>query len=138
MAKSLPRLAPEWSFILVKIAHVTMDLLYRRSLTVLFQVLTAILLMSHICDNVLAYRYSTTGYHQLMPLLSNGTRGGPRPEMSWFKPDSATIESSYWLPARRPAPSFYGQVATAPWIVELSQHPWRGTFLAIATAIALR
>ena len=94
--------------------------------------------MSHICNNVLAYKYSTTGYHQLMPLLSNGTRGDPHPEMSWFKPDSGTIESSYWLPARRPASSFYGQVATAPCIVELSQHAWRGTFLAVATAVAPR
>ena len=45
---------------------------------------------------------------------------------------------SYWSPARRLASSIYGQVATAPCIVELSQHAWRGTFLAIATTIVLQ
>ena len=73
-----------------------------------------------------------------LPLWSSGNRGGPNFEMQGFKPDSTTIESSYWSSVRRPAPSFYGQVATAPCIVELSQHAWRGTFLAVATAVAPR
>ena len=54
--------------------------------------------------------------HRIKPLWSNGNRGGPNFEMQGFKPTSRTIESSYWSSARRPTPSFYGQVATTPCI----------------------
>ena len=100
--------------------------------------LTAFLLRTHICVHKTRLYTTLSNRHRIKPLWSSGNRGGPNFEMQGFKPDSTTIESSYWSSVRRPAPSFYGQVATAPCIVELSQHAWRGTFLAVATAVAPR
>ena len=94
--------------------------------------------MSHICDNKLRLYTTPPEWHRIKPLWSSDRRGGPNFEVQGFKPTSRTTDSSYRSPAWRPAPSFYCRVATPPCIVELSQHAWRGTFLAVATAVAPR
>ena len=101
-----------------------------------YLVLTAIVLMLHICNNICAI-YTTTLTKPLMCVLWPSGRGdGRQPNWHGFKPSSWRIDSSYWLLARWRASSFYRQQGTAPWMIDMSQHPWRGTVLAVATAVA--
>ena len=92
--------------------------------------------MLHICNNICAI-YTTTPTKPLMcGLWPSGRGDGREPNWHGFKPSSWRIDSSYWLLARWRASSFYRQQGTAPWMIDMSQHPWRGTVLATATAVA--
>ena len=92
--------------------------------------------MLHICNNICAI-YATTLIKPLMcGLWPSGRGDGRQPNWHGFKPSSWRIDSSYWLLARWRASSFCRQQGTAPWMIDMSQHPWRGTVLAIATAVA--